>query len=90
MKRHKNSISDYNFKKAAIYKIVVQGEIDDNWADRLNDMQINVDQQKGKQPISSIVGEITDQSALSGILNTLYELQMTVISVKMLSEIIKD
>jgi hypothetical protein len=84
------SIRDYNFKKPAVYKIVVQGEIDDCWADRLFDMQINVERQKGKQSISSIVGEITDQSALSGILNTLYELQMTVISVKMLTETNKE
>jgi hypothetical protein len=84
------SIRDYNFKKPAVYKIVVQGEIDESWADRLYDMQINVERQKGKQTISSVVGEITDQSALSGILNTLYELQMTVVSVKMLSETRND
>jgi hypothetical protein len=84
------SIGDYNFKKPAVYKIVVQGEIDDSWADRLYDMQINVERKKGKPIISSVVGEINDQSALSGILNTFYELQMTVISVKMLGEINDD
>jgi hypothetical protein len=85
-----NSNRSYSFIKPAIYKIVVQGEIDDSWADRLYDMQINVERKKGKPIISSVVGEINDQSALSGILNTFYELQMTVISVKMLGEINDD
>lgn len=76
-----------NFKKAAIYKIIVQGVLDESWSDRYRGMQITVERKKEQTAISTLVGEIRDQSALSGILNTLYEIQMTVISVNMLTEI---
>jgi hypothetical protein len=77
----------FNFKKPAIYKIVVEGEIDKVSSDNLLGMQIDVRRRDGEIAFSSLVGEIRDQSALAGILNNLYEMQMTVISVNMLSEL---
>ena len=79
---------DFDFKKAAIYKIVIKGEFEDGWPERFWGMQVHKD--KGKNTISSLVGRITDQAALSGILNMLYDKHMTVISVNMLSEIEND
>jgi hypothetical protein len=35
-------------------------------------------------PITTLEGDLSDQAALAGILNTLYELHLTVISVKRL------
>lgn len=75
----------YNFKSAAIYKIVVNGLIDDSWADNFRGMQITIEREEGKAIFSTLVGEIRDQAALSGILTSLYHMQMTVISVNMLS-----
>ena len=83
----KKSIKDFNFKKAAIYKIVVQGAINESWSDRMHGMQIKVEKRTDNIPFSSLVGEIRDQSALSSILNSLYDMHMTVISVNMLSDI---
>lgn len=80
----------FSFKKAAIYKIVVNGLIDDSWSDHYRGMQINVERKKGEAIFSTLVGEIRDQAALSGVLNNLYEMQMTVISVNMLSQIGND
>ena len=79
-----------SFRKAAIYKIVVQGILEESWSDRYRGMQISVERKKGKAVFSTLVGEIRDQAALSGILNTLYEMHLTVISVNMLSEIEND
>ena len=76
-----------SFKKAAIYKIVVQGILEESWSDRYRGMQISVERKKGKVIFSTLIGEIRDQSALSGILNALYDSHLTVISVNMLSEI---
>ncbi len=76
-----------NFKKAAIYKIVVEGTLNESLSDRYRGMQITVERKKEKTPVSILVGEIRDQSALSGILNTLYEMHMTVISVNMLKDV---
>jgi hypothetical protein len=77
----------FNFKKPAVYKIVVGGEIDKVSSDNFSGMQVEVQKREGNIAFTSLVGEIRDQSALAGILNNLYEMQMTVISVNMLSEL---
>lgn len=75
-----------NFKKAAIYKITVQGTIDAKWSERLWGLQVNIEDEN--RQISTLVGQINDQAALSGILNALYEMHTIVISVNMLSDIV--
>jgi len=77
---------DINFKKKAIYKIVVDGVLSEDYSNRFTDMQIKVIREMEQRPSSTLIGEIKDQSDLSGILNSLYDMQFTVISVNMLSE----
>ena len=83
-------INENAFSKPAVYQIRVQGKIDQSWSARLGDMQIRVIHNPGSKPLSVLVGNIQDQAALSGILNALYELHLTVISVKMLKELDQD
>ena len=78
-----------HFKKSAIYKIIVEGELDDSWSDRIG-LQITVQKKSGKKPKSTLVGNIADQAALSSILNLLYDMHMTVISVNMLTDVEDD
>ena len=75
---------EFRFQKPAMYKIKVHGELNENWSERLQGMQINVDRSQSKKPVSVLVGQIHDQSALSGVLNALYEFNMTILSVRML------
>jgi hypothetical protein len=84
---NENISKDFSFKRSAIYKIIVQGEVQQYWSERLGDMQISVNKNAQQKTISTLVGKIPDQTALSSILNTLYELHLTVISVNMLDEI---
>ena len=81
-----NKDLEYNFTRPAIYKIVTQGKIDDKLADRMLTLQVNVEKGEGQKYYSTLIGKINDQAALSGILNTLYDMHITVISVNMLSE----
>ena len=81
---------ELNFKKAAIYKIKVLGLIEDSSSDRYRGMQLTVERTKGNKIFSMLVGEIRDQSALSGILKDLYESHLTVISIDMLTEFNTD
>ena len=74
------------FKKSAIYKIVVEGELDDSWSERLG-LQITVQKRTGRKPISTLVGNIADQAALSSVLNSLYDMHLAVISVNMLTDV---
>ena len=80
------SASGFSFKEPAIYKIKVQGALNESWSERLGGMQITVERPIDDVPISVLVGRINDQSALSGVLNALYESHLTIISVNMLKD----
>ena len=75
---------EFSFQKPAMYKIQVQGELKESWSERLQGMQINVERSSDAKPESILIGQIDDQAALSGVLNTLYDFNMTIISVQML------
>jgi hypothetical protein len=69
-----------------MYKLIVQGWIDHNWSDRLEGMTICQATIKGGPPITILEGELSDQAALAGVLNTLYELHLTLLMVKRLND----
>jgi hypothetical protein len=73
------------FDSPASYQICVQGQIDPSWSDRLGGMAIFPDKVETGPPATTLVGELSDQAALAGVLNTLYELHLPVLSVKCLS-----
>ncbi len=73
------------FDRPAIYQICVQGIIDPNWSDRLAGMTIRQVAEQASSPITILDGELIDQSALLGVLNSLYELHLPVLSVVCLS-----
>jgi hypothetical protein len=68
------------------YRIRVQGRLDETWADRLGGMAITSTTTKEKLPVTRLVGPLIDQAALSGVLNTLYELHLPLLSVENLDE----
>jgi hypothetical protein len=65
----------------ATYQIMVQGRIDPTWSDRLEGMAISVHAGAKSPAITILVGELSDQAALAGVLNSLYELHLPVLSV---------
>ena len=64
------------------YKIQVQGELDQDWEAWFNGFDIDVDSSKDRLPTSTITALVTDQSALRGILNKLWDLNLVLISVQ--------
>ena len=40
------SSKGFNFKKAAIYKIVVEGLVDESWSDYYSGMQISIERKR--------------------------------------------
>jgi hypothetical protein len=68
----------------AIYRIRVGGSLDADWASRLGGMSITSSRGADGGAESTLVGRVADQSALSGLLNGLYELHLPVISVECL------
>jgi hypothetical protein len=73
------------FDRTCEYRIRVLGEVSARWSERLEGMAISVDTSDANLPVSTLVGELSDQAALSGVLNTLYELHVSVLSVERLS-----
>jgi hypothetical protein len=85
MKESKTGLG-FSFSKPAIYKIIVQGELQNEWPDRLG-LQISVEKKEYKKTVTIMIGRIADQAALSGILVKLNDLHLTVISVNMLTDV---
>ena len=72
------------FDRPATYQITVQGRIDPTWSDRLEGMTICLTTVEAGPPVTTLDGKLSDQAALAGVLNTLYELHLPVLSVKRL------
>jgi len=69
-----------NYKGPATYQITVNEKVDPEFISRYNNL--NVTHAKSSDKVLSILtGEITDQEALSGILNILFDHQYDIISV---------
>jgi hypothetical protein len=66
----------------AIYEIHVRGHLDEKWSDQLGGLQITSTQAASGQKETIIVGRLVDQAALTGVLHTLYELHLPVVSVQ--------
>lgn len=69
----------------AEYQILIQGRLDIGWSDRLGGMSITTKGGRDLTPITTLQGELVDQSALLGILNTLHDLGYSVLNLKYLS-----
>jgi hypothetical protein len=74
-----------NMDKPKIYRICVEGRVHESWVDRLGGMRVSID--NGQEKVVTVLeGQLRDQAALSGVLNTLYELHLPVISVDCLED----
>jgi len=72
--------------KPAEYRILVSGEVPGTWHDRFGDLSITIETRDGKA-VTVLEGRLRDQAALSGVLNTLYELHHSVLSVERIVEL---
>lgn len=71
----------FSFSSRAQYKIHVQGHIDDSWSDRLGGLAIFSSIGDDNKPITTLEGAVTDQAELLGILNSIYEMHLPLLSV---------
>ncbi len=72
--------SNVTMHKPAIYRIRIRGHLDDSMSDQLSGMQITEVSGENSKAETILVGRLVDQAALSGVLNSLYELHMPVLS----------
>ena len=57
-----------------------------DWFDRFGALQVEVHTTQANDDVTVLQGRVIDQAQLSGILNTLYELHMSLLAVKYLGD----
>jgi len=71
------------FEEPAKYHIRVKGYLEKRYIDCLGEMQITLSKGEGKSPVTILSGQVRDQCELIGILNSLYELHLPLLSVEL-------
>ena len=66
----------------ATYTISVLGILDKKWSDYCGGMTIEHDILLDEYPMTNLTGQLIDQSALIGVLNSLYDMGCPIISVE--------
>ena len=73
------------FDRPGNYHIRVLGLLEESWSERLGGLRISHPEPKDHEgPATELIGKMRDQAELSGLLNTLYDLHLTLLSVKFL------
>ena len=68
----------------ANYSITVEGRLTDDWSDCLGGMSITRSSIGNGNVTTTLEGQVRDQAGLLGVLNTLYELHVPLLTVKYL------
>jgi hypothetical protein len=65
-----------------VYVIKVQNKLSENWLSWFNDMTVTLEQADDCMPVTVLTARVVDQARLRGILNKLWDLNLTLISVR--------
>ena len=66
----------------AMYRIRVQGRLGSSWSERLAGMTVTTSGGRDTVETTMLEGQLLDQAALTGVLNTLYDLHFPLLSVE--------
>ena len=83
---HSHQGKGLRIEAPATYRIRVQGSLDKSWSDSLAGMGITTEDQGDSAPVTVLLGRVMDQAELTGVLNSLYELHLPILSVEILDE----
>ena len=72
-----------DFDQQACYRIQVQGRLDESWAERFYGLSLEVRKDEENKYISTLTGSLSDQAALAGLLSSLYDMHLTILTVEM-------
>jgi hypothetical protein len=70
----------------ASYHIELSGGLDKSWSDYLGDMSIEVTQDAAGHVITILTGSVIDQAMLMGVLNTVYNMGLSLLLVRCINE----
>jgi len=72
------------YQPQAIYEIRVQGKLDSGWQQWFNGLTITATYMSDQSPVTTLIGPVADQAALRGMLCKLWDLNLTLVSVRRL------
>ncbi|MFI5212060.1 MAG: hypothetical protein ACHQIH_04195 [Ignavibacteria bacterium] len=72
---------DLSMSTPAVYQIEIKGKVDITWHNLLAGMNIT-NMEIGSTVVTTLVGKLNDQAALAGILQTIYEMKLPILSVQ--------
>jgi hypothetical protein len=64
------------------YRILIAGTLDAGWSDRLGGMTISATRLPDGSTATTLIGDLADQSALVGVVNTLHDLGLSLVSME--------
>jgi hypothetical protein len=76
----------YAFDRPGNYRIRVEGFLDKKWSERLGGMRITTSKIGDRKSFTVLEGQVRDQAELAGVLRTLYQRQLTLLSVEYLDD----
>lgn len=78
---HTRRASRTSAGQPADYEIKVRGAVDERWSEWFGGLTVAAEADDRPTPITTLTGRVPDQAALRGILNKLWDLNLTLISV---------
>jgi hypothetical protein len=69
----------------ATYRIEVEGHLDESRSDRLAGMRITTHKRADQTTMTTLIGRLRDQAELSGVLNSLYDLHLSILKVEVVN-----
>ena len=75
-----------HFSKSGNYRIEICGHLRPDWSNRFGSMQISAPPSEADSAVTVLQGHVSDQAELAGVLNTLYELHLPLLSVQYLGD----
>lgn len=70
---------------SAVYQIKVQGSVGPQWSEYFAGLDLAVELDGEQIPLTTLTGRVPDQAALRGILNKLWDMNVTLISAEQIT-----
>ncbi|MGD9202721.1 MAG: hypothetical protein PVI26_14260 [Chitinispirillia bacterium] len=66
------------------YQVEIKEQLDESWTEWFSDFELEYRSDDQNNPFTILTGEVMDQAALNGILTKIWNLNLTVLSVKLI------
>lgn len=79
------SAGEISFSSKARYKLTIMGYLDSSWSERLGGLIITANCNIENKPTTTLEGDVADQAELIGIINSIYEMHLPILSVSLIN-----